>query len=297
MTKITLDPLDIKNKYKVKNLVIGQFDLIHYGHLSLFANLNDFSFLIFDNNPKNSSNLYRLDKRIFHLSLFNPSYIYVYDIAKNNVSGYEFINYLKTQFEIQRIIVGSDFYFGNDKKDASFLKKHFQTIIINKQDIYSSRHIKQLYIEKEIAKANELATIPYYFENKIYKNLQNGRKYLVKTANIAFDTFNEFNEGVYLTLSVIDKKLYKSISFFGTTLAFNNSKKQIETHILDFDQNIYGKTLQLFVSEFVRNKQVFNNLDELKIAILGDIKQAELIFKTNRFDKLISKIKAFRFIE
>lgn len=71
---------------KINNLILGHFNLIHYGHYQLLKELNNFSFLIFENNPSKFKRPYSLDERINNLSRYNPNYIFVYDIL-----NYQFV--------------------------------------------------------------------------------------------------------------------------------------------------------------------------------------------------------------
>ena len=82
--------------------------------------------------------------------------------------------------------------------------------------------------------------------------------------------------GVYYGVVEVDKKRYNSVANIGLNPTVDNEDSvKIEAHILDFNDDIYHKEISLFLKNFIRNEQKFENIDELKNQVLDDIESAK----------------------
>ena len=95
-----------------------------------------------------------------------------------------------------------------------------------------------------------------------------GMKFFVKT-----DFIGKFEQNILPHL----KNKFKSITNFGTRPTIDNSTKEIfETHILNFNQDIYNKKITVELTDFIREEKKFYNIDELKKQISEDIAKINL---------------------
>ncbi|BAC44718.1 bifunctional riboflavin kinase/FMN adenylyltransferase [Malacoplasma penetrans] len=254
-----------------ENLVLGHFNLIHYGHHELFKELKNFSFLIFENNPSKFKRPYSLDERIENLSKFNPEYIFVYDILKNNIDADVFIKEVLLKIKPKNIVVGSDFCFGKNKKgNVELLKSFFNLKEIYKNEFYSSRNIIELIESGFLEKANEMMMFNFYYSNVVIKGKGLASELDVPTANIEDNKDIKIPSGSYSSITLIDDKLYKSISFIGIPKSFENTKPTVETHIFDFNQDIYNKKIKIYPIKFIRPNQKFDDIKTLIKFIKND---------------------------
>ena len=92
------------------------------------------------------------------------------------------------------------------------------------------------------------------------------KKYLLPSTN-----------GVYITKTKVKGKVYKSITNIGynPTVSDGKDKKFIETHILDFDEDIYDEKIEVFFYEFLRKEQKFESFNHLKEQLQKDKKKCE----------------------
>ncbi|QZX49236.1 tRNA 2-thiouridine(34) synthase MnmA [Mycoplasma sp. E35C] len=278
--------LDLINKNL--DLVIGYFDGIHQGHLKLFNLSNKFNVLTFKHVPKKQKVLYQRTHALEELaSLENINQLLVYDVKNNNLSAQEFIDQYLKVINPKRIIIGSDFKFGNDQKTYQLLIDNgFETIVVDKNECSTSK-IKELILAKDLSSANQLLNQPFYLKGEVIVNNQIGRTIGFNTANILVDDqIIDLVEGSYASKVIIDDKTYLGISFIGKPKSFDQKTRQCETHILDFNQDIYHKTIKVELYKFIRENHKFNSLDELKRAINND-KKITLDF----FNKLTNKKK------
>ena len=248
-------------------LILGHFNVIHKGHYNLFKELKSFSFFIFENNPSKLFRTYNLNERINNINSFDPKTIYVYDILKSNLDSIEFIEKVLKKINFKTLVVGSDFRFGKNRVgDVELLKKYFDVKVI-KKDNYSTTQINNYLINGQIEQANEMLVYNFYYENEVVKGKQLARKLFKPTANIIDEKSIDLLSGSYCSMACVDNKFYKSISFIGIPKSFEDNKSYVETHIMDFDQEIYGKTIKVYPLSFIRKNEKFNDIKDLEKAI------------------------------
>lgn len=279
MKVVELD-LNFKNDLKCKNLVLGHFNLLHFGHFKLFNNLKNYSFLIFTNNPSKQKIPYSLNERINNIARFNPTTIYVYNILKNNISPLSFINEVLKKINPETIIVGSDFCFGTNRAgNVSLLKKYFNVIEIEVDKNYSSTKIIDYIEQGNLKKANELMLFNFYYENKVIKGKGLASKLSIPTANIEDNKGIKMPSGSYASITLVNNIPYKSASFIGIPKSFEVNKSFVETHIFDFKKNIYNETIRVYPVEFIRENQKFSDITLLVKAIKDDLIKSKKILE------------------
>ncbi|QMT98629.1 tRNA 2-thiouridine(34) synthase MnmA [Mycoplasma tullyi] len=279
----------IKEVKKDLDLVIGFFDGIHKGHARLFQQSNRFNLLTFDHIPKKQSLLYPKADELEQLSaLDNLEQLLVYDLLDNNLSAQDFIDNYINLIKPKRIIVGSDFKFGKDQVDYSLFSKNGYEVVVVQRDHCSTSEIKKLIINCDFEQANQLLVTPFYLKGTVIKNAQRGRTIGFATANIILDNqLIDLTEGSYVCKVIVDNKPYQGICFVGKPKTFDETKRQCEAHIFDFDQDIYGKQIKVELLQFIRTARKFNSLDELKEAIESDKKTALSFFQKQPKSKVV----------
>ena len=142
----------------------------------------------------------------------------------------------------------------------------------------SSSRIKEYLSEGLIDKANELLGYKYFIMGKVSEGKHNGRIIDTRTINIIPEADKILpKKGVYKSKTYIDNEIYRSITNIGTNPTVkNDSEILVETHIFDFNQEIYNKEVKVEFEKFIREEKKFTSLQELKRQILLDISQANL---------------------
>ena len=132
-------------------------------------------------------------------------------------------------------------------------------------------NIKYLLKEKKIEEANKALGYNYYIKGPVIHGLENGRKINFPTANIEQDEIILPN-GVYITKTTVDGKVYKSMVNIGTHPSISELDKPIiETHLLDFNEFIYGKIIKVEFFKFIREQKKFPSFDALKEQLKKDL--------------------------
>ena len=183
------------------------------------------------------------------------------------------------------IICGENYRFGkgasagsHDMKamceKAGIAFKEVKTLFINGETVSTTR-IRGLIENGRTDEAWLLLGRPYSISGEVVHGNHIGTNMGIKTLNMLPDETKALpKSGVYSTRCIIDGKLYKSVTDIGTkpTVEADNSMI-IETHVFDFDDDVYGKTVRVEFLEYYRSEQKFDTLDELKQTILKDIKR------------------------
>jgi len=301
-----------ENNFNTKESVIavGNFDGVHIGHQSILNKLNDYPNFqkvvitfkphpVIFVNPERKLKLITADysDKVSTLKQFSPDLIFLQDFTKTvkNAKPVEFIKVLKEKLNMKYLIVGDDYNFGKDREgNVEFLKSiskkfDFELIIVpqieeNNQRITSS-YIRKLLLIGGIKLANKYLYHPFFIKGFVETGLARGRKLGFPTINFKSYSLNQLypSDGVYITLTKVDgdNKIYNSITNVGSSPTFNENQRRVETHILDFNKNIYFKKVKIHFLYKLRDEIKFNSMEELVEQINTDKAHA-----TNYFENL-----------
>lgn len=224
------------------------------------------------------------------------------------MSAEQFLSgYIEKIYNPLHIVVGYDFSFGKSRDgNVDFLRDYCRkkgiglTVVpafeLNGQ-IVSTSQIRNFLEHGELNKAEIFLNRPYYLRGPVRVGYKRGRLIGVPTANISPEIEFVPRRGVYFTWAQLDDKLnsqidgslvgdqleikkYPSITNIGYNPTFENSDPylKVETHIFNFDQDIYGEHLKIELAKFQRDEMKFNTIENLKHQILSDLIQAKIFF-------------------
>ena len=146
-------------------------------------------------------------------------------------------------------------------------------------DKYSSSIIRENIKNGEMEIANFALGRPWHITGKIIEGDKRARKINFPTANIIPGKHINPRKGVYCVEVNYNNEKYFGISNFGERPTVDGSKLLLETHIFNFNQEIYGKDLTVQFLTFIRPEQKFANFDKLAKQIKKDIEIAKKYHK------------------
>ena len=282
--------LDISNGCAV---AVGNFDGVHLGHKALLGSLVaegkrlgvPCAVVSFDplDNPKNAPLLATQNQKMRLLKEIGVDFVVSLSYSElRNVTARDFVlEFLYGTLSVKSIVCGYDFRFGKDRAgDVALIKQLLPNeVAVITPDIVkingntvSSTLIRSLLSSGDIKTANMLLGREFSFEAEVVHGAKLGR-------NLGFPTINQIYPaslaklpyGVYATRTVFeDGKAYNSVSNFGVKPTVNGTDPILETHLLGFDGDCYGKILTVYFVDFIRKEQKFSSLDELKQQIERD---------------------------
>jgi riboflavin kinase/FMN adenylyltransferase len=136
-----------------------------------------------------------------------------------------------------------------------------------------------LIAEGRVDEAGALLGHHYFIDGTVTQGAGRGRRLGYATANL--DTPNELvpPSGVYATTTTIDGIVHCSITNIGMRPTFGDvDRNVIETHVLDFDRDIYGEAVRLSFVQRLRDERAFPDVDALVAQIEADTRSARRLF-------------------
>ena len=285
-TKITAE-------WKVNGpLVIGLFDGVHLGHQELIQEAKkdqrEITCLTFSSAMahsiahKSGGLLLTEDEKEEKLKELGISreLVLPFDEETKNTSKEAFLSFLQS-LSPTRIIVGEDFTFGKNiegkAKDLFSLKEkgiEITILSLKEQDgeKISSSRIRRLLLDGNVEKAKELLSYPFFYTGEVKTGKHNGKRIGFPTVNIEVEPLKvKLKEGVYLTKTSVLGHTYLSMTNVGNHPTIDPlSISIIETYLLGFDEEIYGKTIRVEFFSYLRPQQKFNSVNELHSQLQQD---------------------------
>lgn len=188
------------------------------------------------------------------------------------------------------VVIGSDFCFGKDRKgnadtiSENAQKYGYEAIVVEKEK-YEGREISSTFVREELKighmeTVNVLLNRPYSIKGIVVKGNQFGRTINLPTVNIYPAECKLLPpNGVYSSETIIDGEVFLGVTNIGTKPTVNDSSIiSVETHLFDFDENIYGKTIEVCLKHFQRVEMKFDSVEALKKQIEIDSAFAKELF-------------------
>lgn len=289
---------------------LGFFDGVHIGHQKLIETLKDISnknnlksmVFTFENHPMTLLNKGCAPKLITDNNTKTKVFeklgidVLVYcDINKGflNTRAQSFVkDILIGNLNVNAVIAGFNFRFGfKGEGNSNYLlscgkKLGIDVNIVNPVymdgKLVSSTTIREFLRLGNVAMANSFLGRPYSIRGKVVHGEKRGRGMGFPTANICFDENLAIpDNGVYVTKVDTGSGVFDKIGVtnIGHNPTFGANPKSIETHILDFDDDLYEKELNIEFYERIRGEMTFKSPSELTDQVNRDKSYASDYFK------------------
>lgn len=198
-------------------------------------------------------------------------------------------DFLIGRFHPHTIIIGYDHRFGRDRKgDYLLLEKMAPEFGYQLQEIprhvldeiaISSTKIREALLEGHIEVADKLLGYEFFFSGKVVDGDKLGRKLGYPTANLKVQDEEKITpgNGIYAVYAEVISTpsataRLKGMMSIGFRPTVDGKKRVIEVNLFDFDKEIYGQTLRVFVKKYLRAEVKFDSLE----ALIAQIDQDKL---------------------
>lgn len=271
-------------------IAAGMFDGMHKGHKSLILKTKAVArehgmqsgVLSISTKPaemfvKTNVHLMREEDKAAFLAANGIDYLFMIEFSNEikNIEALDFLEMLTAILPIRYYLTGSNYHFGKHAAgDVAFLQKYAQSLgfealtvetIAASDHIISSSTIKQYIRSGEIEAANELLGYPYQISGEVIHGEKKGRIFGFPTINMSGEiAYIVPPTGIYATKVTVDGKEYIGLTNIGTSPTVkNNSPILIETSIVDFSGDLYGKIIPVRFYKKIRDEQKFASLELL----------------------------------
>lgn len=292
-------------------VTIGNFDGLHLGHQELIKQTKLMAARL-----KTATVVYTFSPHPSHLLSYKPQQMLMTDQQKkqglahfgidavvfepfipefSNVSDEDFLQKILIEsLKVSGVVVGENFKFGRKGAgDAVSLKKYLMShgvevkivpyVLVDKQ-LCSSSSVRQLIMSGQVEAAAALLGRFYALQGVVVHG--DGRGKSIGFASATLQTEQELLPATGVYAALVKLPGLEKTMFGATNVGFRPTFKDdknifVETHILDFDQSIYGQRMELEFVEKIRDELKFNSVDELKAQIQKDLLTVRQLFSVS----------------
>jgi riboflavin kinase/FMN adenylyltransferase len=293
--------------FKNAIITIGTFDGVHLGHQQIIKQLKEEAIsnngetviITFHPHPRKIVSsvpgdiklLTTLEERIQLLEATGIDHLVVvpFNNKFSNQMADEYItDFLYKNFRPHTLIIGYDHRFGKGRKGdyhlledygskLGFTVKELSEEVLN-EVIVSSTRIRNALLQHDIATANNFLGYHYFFSGTVVEGNKLGRTIGYPTANLHIESEEKLipADGIYAcevfiqhSTSNIQHNL-KGMMYIGNRPVVDGKHRTIEVNIFDFDEDIYGETLFVYMHDYIRGDVPLNGLEELKQQLSKD---------------------------
>ncbi len=297
---------EINRPLKNACVTIGNFDGVHLGHQQLFAAVVEKAraadgtsvVITFDPHPLQVLlpggikliSTYQQKEELIGQSGIDVLLVIPFTKEFAKTTAEKFVaDLLVKKIGVKELVVGYDYAFGKGRSgNIDFLKQQgrlydFPVTVVEachlNNQLVSSTKIRELVKEGRMAAARELLGRCYQIRGTVRMGKQRGGKVIgFPTANLKFNEEDLVpKHGVYVTKVFCEGRRYGGILNIGYNPTFGEKQLVAETHIFDFNEDIYGKPIKVNLLKFLRAEKKFSGPKELAEQIGKDVMLAKKI--------------------
>ena len=289
-------------------LTIGVFDGVHLGHKYLLSQLKEHArqqnllsgVITFRQHPRAvlSSRaelpyLTSLEEKVNLLKNEGIDSVITLSFTTElaQLSARQFIGLLKKHLRMRGLVLGADFVLGRNREgNVDTLRKmgqemDFSVDVISplkiNGEVLSSTAARNALAEGDMKRVISLMGRPFSLQGQVTKGAGRGAGLGFPTANLDVDPNHILPpDGVYVTVAHIGGKTYPSITNIGKNPTFGANRRTVETHLLNYEGDLYGRELKIDIVERLRGEKHFETVEELKKQMTADVKQGKKILES-----------------
>ena len=284
---------------------IGYFDGMHKGHQALIQKTIEMAkrkgcesaLITFEPDPwvtikhvKDVKHITTMRERLNRAVEYGIQNIIILDFSSDfaKLSPEDFVQQILSKISLKGLICGFDFHYGFMGKGSAETLQQTEGLevevvqpIEDEQGKISSTRITQCIEDGKMEDAEEMLGYFFRISGIVVHGRHQGNAIGFPTANIHYDP--EYilpKSGVYAGFVIIQNKKYGAMINLGHNPTFNyRNDLSLEAHIIDFDQDIYGKLISVEFIRFIRDEKRFSSKGNLIMQLEQDIISTKKILK------------------
>jgi riboflavin kinase/FMN adenylyltransferase len=221
-------------------------------------------------------------ERLFAAAGADAMLVYRFDAELAAVTAPDFVaDHLVSRAGAAGVVTGEDFTFGKGRAgNVDVLKLLGQANRLSVDSVapvdqdgapVSSSRIRDALVAGDCETAERLLTRPFAIEGEVVHGDKRGRALGYPTANMALYRYQRPRFGVYAVRARrADGRMLDGVANLGTRPMFDPPRELLESYFFDFDEEIYGETIEVDLISFLRDERSFEDVDELKAQMARD---------------------------
>lgn len=300
-------------------VTLGVFDGLHLGHQEIVRTVVDRSILLdavptlitFDPHPRQVLRpetapplLQTFSQKMEGLRLLGIRQVVVLEFNQElaSIPAEQFIErFMVRALQAREVYLGKGFAFGHERRgNIELLREMSEKLGFAAAEVpevqlrghrISSTMIRRLLKTGRVNLARRMLGRAYGIEGIVVRGHGIGRKLLYPTANIEIQNRVLPSDGVYITLCLVDGTWHRSVTNIGKRPTFGGEiESKVETHLIDFDRDIYDRTIRIRLLHRLRGERKFSGVDELKAQIAYDRDRAVRYFSSGFIGRNLSYV-------
>ncbi len=290
-------------------VTLGVFDGLHLGHQAIVRTVVERALLIdavptlitFDPHPRQVLKpetapplLQTFNQKAEGLKALGIQQVVVlnFDQQLASLSAEQFVQrFIVDGLQAREVYLGKGFAFGHQRQgNIELLQTLSQQFGFHADEVaevqlrgrrISSTMVRLLLKAGRVNVARRMLGRPYGIEGIVTRGHGIGRQLLYPTANLDLQNRVLPTDGVYITLAFVDGVWWRSVTNIGKRPTFGGElESKVETHLIDFDQDIYDQVIRVRVLHRLRGEKKFSGVDELRAQITRDRDRAIRYFNS-----------------
>lgn len=299
-------------------VTVGTFDGLHIGHRAILEQLRDSAaerrlstlivtfephprHVLFPDNPFGLLTSLEAKTKLFSSLGIDYLAVLEFDHRMAAMETDDFVErYLIERFGMDTLVIGYDGAFGRDRNqsekqleqmaDAGRFRLRKVDPVLDRGVPVSSSRIRDLLLEAELEEAAENLGRSYSFDGRVISGAGRGRKLGFPTANLEtdWDRIRLFPDGIYVVCANVRGSLKKGLLHCGPRPTFGEKERTLELLIFDFEDDIYGETIEVFLLKRIRPIEHYRSAQELIDRMDRDVEEAVDYFeKIDNLNKVL----------
>ncbi|MEX2450498.1 MAG: bifunctional riboflavin kinase/FAD synthetase [Rhodospirillales bacterium] len=301
---------DLPAEHRGAAIAVGNFDGVHRGHQTVIkeagriarAETRPWAVLTFDPHPRQ---VFKPDTEPFRLTPgaakerliadLGVDYLMVLtfdrEFSQRDAEGFV-KDILVDALGAHHVVSGYDFAFGKGRagncelllrmgRTLGFDFTAVQAVHDDAGEVYSSTRVRDCLRAGDPSAAARILGRPFVIEGIVEKGEARGRKIGFPTANVAMGAYLRPANGVYAVRAALadgpDVRWHDAVANLGLRPTFAGDTVVLEVYVLDFEGDLYGKTLRVAFIEYLRAEKKFDGIDGLKAQIARDCERARAV--------------------
>lgn len=286
-------------------VAIGNFDGVHLGHRALLniaiskaKELGKPSgVMVFEPHPREffqpNEAHFRLTPLKRKLAIFERlgikvAFVETFDQHLAALPANEFVErVLVAGLGVAHVVIGYDFYFGNKRAGNPELMIHageelgFGVTVVppvsEAGEAISSSAVRLALAQGEVKAASHMLGDHWRVSGKVVGGAKRGTGLGYPTANVPMPKGTTLGHGIYAVFAHIDGKAHPAAAYLGTRPTFDDGMPVLEVFLFDFNEDLYGRDMDVEFVEFIRPDRKFASVENLVLQMNEDVAAARKI--------------------